>query len=440
MRYNIVTLGCPKNTTDSDRIARSLEQAGHRAVADRRDADLVVLNTCGFIDDAREESRQAAELLAAQRAPDQQVVVTGCWSQIEREQVIEIDGIGATFGIEAWREIAEYAGTVKAERDIPNTSNSIGVGPSAYLKISDGCARPCTFCNIPGIKGRQFRSAAPDALVAEARELVARGAREIVLVAQDSTAYGVEWGDADGLARLLERLAAESGADWLRLMYAYPGFVTPSLIEVMAATPQVCRYLDIPLQHGSPTVLRRMKRPHNMTMVRGTLDRLRSAMPDIAIRTTFIVGFPGETPSEFEELLDFAAEAEFDRAGAFIYSPQQGTPAAVMSDQISEPVKQRRHEQLMALLAEVSARKNERQVGRRLPMLVESEPGQTTEDGDPIIAGRTYREAAEVDGLVFALGQANPGEFRTVEIVESLGHDLWAELVGEPAARSRPQL
>ena len=431
MRYQIVTLGCPKNTTDSDRIARTLERQGHRAVQDRGDADLVILNTCGFIDDAREESRQAAEILGAERQPDQQVIVTGCWSQIEREQVIEIDGIDATFGIEAWQEIADHAGNsvdrVEAERDIPETS--IGVGPSAYLKISDGCARPCTFCNIPGIKGRQFRSAQPDALVAEARELVARGAREIVLVAQDSTAYGAEWGDANGLARLIERLAAESGADWLRLMYAYPGFVTPSLVEVMAQTPQVCHYLDIPLQHGSPTVLRRMKRPHNMGMVHGTLERLRAAMSDIAIRTTFIVGFPGETESEFGELLDFAAEAEFDRAGAFVYSPQQGTPAAEMSDQIAESTKHRRHEELMALLAEVSARKNERQVGRRLSMLVESEPGQTTEDGTPIIAGRTYREAAEVDGLVFALGEANPGEFRTVEIVEAMGHDLWAEVI-----------
>ncbi|MDE2891208.1 MAG: 30S ribosomal protein S12 methylthiotransferase RimO [Chloroflexota bacterium] len=427
MRYRIVTLGCPKNTTDSDRIARTLEQAGHRAVEDRRSAELVILNTCGFIDDAREESRQAAEILGAERTGDQQVIVTGCWSQIEREQVIEIDGIDAAFGIEAWREITEHAGAVEAERDIPETS--LGVGPSAYLKISDGCARPCTFCNIPGIKGRQFRSAQPDVLVREAQDLVGRGAREVVLVAQDSTAYGAEWGDANGLAHLLERLAAESGAEWLRLMYAYPGFVTPSLIEVMAQTPQVCHYLDIPLQHGSPSVLKRMKRPHNMGMVHGTLERLRAAMPDIAIRTTFIVGFPGETESEFEELLDFVEEAAFDRAGAFMYSPQNGTPAADMNEQIPEPTKQRRHEELMALLAEVSAAKNEQQVGRALPMLVESEPGQTTEDGEPIIAGRTYREAAEVDGLVFALGEGSPGDMPTVRIAESLGHDLWAELV-----------
>ena len=428
MRYRIVTLGCPKNTTDSDRIARTLERAGHRVVDDRRNADLVILNTCGFIDDAREESRQAAEILGAERTADQQVIVTGCWSQIEREQVIEIDGIDAAFGVEAWQEILAHTGAVEPERDIPETS--LGVGPSAYLKISDGCARPCTFCNIPGIKGRQFRSAQPDALLREAQELVQRGAREIALVAQDSTAYGAEWGDANGLAHLLERLAADSGADWLRLMYAYPGFITPALVEVMSQTPQICNYLDIPLQHGSPSVLKRMKRPHNIGMVQSTLERLRGAMPDIAIRTTFIVGFPGETESEFGELLDFAAESAFDRAGAFTYSPQNGTPAADMTEQIAESIKQRRHEELMALLADVSATRNERQVGRELKMLVESEAGQTTEDGEPIIAGRTYREAAEVDGLVFALGQADPGDMPIVRIVESLGHDLWAEQIG----------
>ena len=429
MRYQIITLGCPKNTTDSDRIARTLQRDGHVPVADRDAAELVILNTCGFIDDARAESREAAEILAAERSPEQQVIVTGCWSEIEQEQVIEIDGIDAAFGIEAWRQIADHAGALEAERDIPATPEAtLGIGPSAYLKISDGCARPCTFCNIPAIKGRQFRSVEPDRLVAEASDLVGRGARELVLVAQDSTAYGVEWGDTNGLPRLIERLAAESGADWLRLMYAYPGFVTPSLIEVMSQTPQVCHYLDIPLQHGSPDVLRRMKRPHNMRMVRDTLDRLRSAMPDIAIRSTFIVGFPGETEAEFGELLDFVEEAAFDRAGAFTYSPQAGTPAAEMGEQLAESVKQRRHHELMTLFAEVATERNRRQIGRRMHLLVESEPGQATEDGEPIIAGRSYREAPEVDGLILALGEAAPGELLDVEIVESLGHDLWAEL------------
>ena len=426
MKYHIVTLGCPKNTTDSERIGRRLAASGHQEAA-RAEAELLILNTCGFIDDARAESRRAAEVLAAEKTAGQELVVTGCWPQIAGEQVISLDGIGTTFGIEAWDAIGQYADAAEVVGDIPDSSVALPqIGPSAYLKISDGCARPCTFCNIPAIKGRQFRSARPEELVTEARSLVERGAQELVLVAQDSTAYGAEWGDANGLARLLERLAAESGAAWLRLMYAYPGFVTPALIEVMANTPQVVEYLDIPLQHGSPSVLRRMKRPHNMNMVRGTLDRLRAAMPHIALRTTFIVGFPGETEAEFEELLDFVEEAEFDRAGAFPYSPQQGTPAAEMEAQLPAEVKERRYGELMELLGEISAAKNEEQVGRKLPVLVESEAGQVTEEGEPIWAGRSYREAAEVDGLIFALGEAEPGEFRQVEIVQALGHDLWA--------------
>ena len=429
MRYHIVTLGCPKNTTDSARIARSLESAGHRAAADRRDADLVLLNTCGFIDEAKEESAQAAAQLAAERASGQQLFVTGCWSEIEREQVQATVGVDAIFGIEAWDDIraALGSGEAAAERDIPAGGVSQLGQPSAYLKISDGCARPCTFCNIPQIKGRQFRSAAPDDVIAEARELTDRGARELVLVAQDSTSYGSEWGDADGLARLLERLAAEvPAARWLRLMYAYPGFVTPALIETMAVIPQVCRYLDIPLQHGAAETLRRMKRPHNMKMVRETLERLRAAMPDIAIRTTFIVGFPGETKDEFAELLDFCREARFDRAGAFTYSPQPGTPAAAMDGQLSERVKQRRYHRLMTLLEHIAAERSAEQVGRELEVLVESEPGQTTEDGAPVFAGRSYREAPEVDGLVFCDGAATPGSMPIVRITQALGHDLWS--------------
>ena len=433
MRYHIVTLGCPKNTTDSARIARTLESVGHESTPDRRDADVVVLNTCGFIDEAKRESAQAANLLAAEREDGQRLFVTGCWSQIERERVEAAVDVDAIFGIEAWDDIRAAIGADAAplERDIPAGGAGQAGQPSAYLKISDGCARPCTFCNIPQIKGRQFRSAAPDALIAEARELTDRGARELVLVAQDSTSYGWEWGDADGLARLLERLAAEvPAARWLRLMYAYPGFVTPALIETMAAVPQVCRYLDIPLQHGSVETLRRMKRPHNMRMVRDTLERLRAAMPDIAIRTTFIVGFPGETKREFAELLDFCREARFDRAGAFTYSPQPGTPAAAMDGQLSERVKRRRHRQLMTLLEAIAAERNAEQVGRELEILVESEPGQTTEDGAPVFAGRSYREAPEVDGLVFCDGVAAPGAMPKVRITQSLGHDLWATPIG----------
>ena len=427
-RYHIVTLGCPKNTTDSSRIARRLE-AGGAVESGRGDADLVILNTCGFIDDAKAESDAAARLLAEEKRDGQRLVVTGCWSELEPDDAGGIVGVDDVLGIEAWDAIARRAARmagVEAERDIPAGGMGQPAQPSAYLKISDGCARPCTFCNIPGIKGRLFRSGGMDELVAEARELVGRGAKELVLVAQDSTSYAVERGERDGLARLLERLAAESGARWLRLMYAYPGAVTPALIEVMASAPQVCHYLDIPLQHGAESVLRRMKRPHNARMVARTLERLRAAMPDIALRTTFLVGFPGETEAEFGQLLEFVRETRFDRAGAFTFSPQEGTPAAEMPDQVPEPVKRERYERLMAELAAISAEINEAQVGRELELLVESEPGQTDEDGDPILAGRSYREAPEVDGLIFANGTAEPGQLIPVRIESALGHDLWA--------------
>ena len=427
-QYHIVTLGCPKNTTDSSRIARRLE-AGGAVESARADADLVILNTCGFIDDAKAESEEAARLLAEGKRDGQRLVVTGCWSELEPDDAGGIVGVDDVLGIEAWDAIAGRAARiagVEAERDIPAGGTAQPAQPSAYLKISDGCARPCTFCNIPGIKGRLFRSGGADDLVAEARELVGRGAKELVLVAQDSTSYAVERGERDGLARLLERLAAESGARWLRLMYAYPGAVTPALIEVMASAPQVCHYLDIPLQHGAESVLRRMKRPRNVRMVARTLERLRAAMPDIALRTTFLVGFPGETEAEFEQLIEFVREARFDRAGAFTFSPQAGTPAAAMPDQVPEQVKRERYERLMAELAAISAEINESQVGRSLELLVESEPGQTDEDGDPILAGRSYREAPEVDGLIFANGTADPGQLIPVRIEAAFGHDLWA--------------
>ena len=430
MRYHLRTLGCPKNTTDSEQLVRALTRAGHRP--DAADAaEVLIVNTCGFIDAAKEESAGAVTDLERDKRPDQQLLVVGCWAQIEAPRIRrEHAGVDATFGIEAWDAIVESLGP-GTPGDIPETGPA-GVAPraSAYLKISDGCARPCTFCNIPGIKGRAFRSAPIDALVLEARRLADAGVRELVLVAQDSTAYGEDIGLREGLPRLLERLASEApGLAWIRLMYAYPGFVTPALVETMAAIPQVCHYLDIPLQHGAASVLRRMKRPHNVSMVHDTLDRLRAAMPDIAIRSTFIVGFPGETKAEFEELLDFVRAGRFDRIGAFTYSPQAGTPAATLPDQVPQRQMERRYRRLMSVQSRISAEIGAAQVGRELPVLVESMDGQTAEDGSPIFVGRSYRDAPEVDGFVFCRGLARPGSMPTVRITGALEHDLVAEPV-----------
>ncbi len=435
MKYHLVTLGCPKNATDSAQLARALRVAGHAPVENPRTADLLIVNSCGFIDAAKAESEQTARQLGLEKRSEQRLIVVGCWSQIEPDRATALSGVDRVFGIEAYDQIVGWLGPSEAI-DIPETTTAqvqsvAGGGASAYLKISDGCARPCTFCNIPGIKGRSFRSTPEDLLVDEAKRLAEVGAKELVLVAQDSTAYGEELGHQEGTARLLERLATEVPAvPWLRLMYAYPGFVSDALVETMAAIPQVCHYLDIPLQHGSQTVLQRMKRPHNVSMVEDTLDRLRTAMPDIAIRTTFLVGFPGETKAEFEQLLDFVRAARFDRAGAFVFSPQDGTPAAAMSGQVIDKTKQRRQRRLMSVQQKIATEINESQVGREFELLVESTEGQVTEDGEPIFVGRSYRDAPEVDGLVFCYGVARPGSMLRARIVGSLGHDLLAEPIG----------
>jgi ribosomal protein S12 methylthiotransferase len=434
MKYHLTTLGCPKNTTDSERLVRELRRAGHAPVATVDDADVLIVNSCGFIDAAKQESAAVTRDLGAHKRPGQRLLVIGCWSQIEPERAAAVPGVDGTFGIEAWEAVSGWLGASEPV-DIPDTDPAPASGArraTAYLKISDGCARPCTFCNIPAIKGRDFRSTPLDALVADAQRLTDEGVRELILVAQDSTAYGDDLGERDALPVLLERLAAETPVQWLRLMYAYPGFVSDRLIETMAAIPQVCHYLDIPLQHGSPSVLKRMKRPHNMEMVQSTLDRLRTAMPDIAIRTTFLVGFPGETKAEFEELLDFVREARFDRAGCFAFSPQPGTPAAAMPGPVADRLKERRQRRLMAVQERIAADVNAALIGRELPILVESMEGQTTDDGDPIFVGRSYRDAPEVDGLVFCQGVARPGSMPVVRITGSLGHDLLAQPAAEP--------
>ncbi len=430
MRYHLVTLGCAKNVTDSEQLQRTLARAGHAPTADPVQAGALILNTCGFIDAAREESLAGTRALAAAKRADQQLIVVGCWSQLEGDRLQRlVPEVDAGFGIEAWDRVAAYLGAGDPP-DIPETGHAPTLRPSAYLKISDGCARPCTFCNIPGMKGRLFRSTPTDRLLEEARRLAAEGVRELVLVAQDSTAYGEERGDPDGLPRLLEQLTdAAPAVPWIRLMYAYPGRVSQRLVETMAGLPQVLPYLDIPLQHGSAGVLRRMQRPHNLRMVHDTLDRLRTAMPEIAIRTTFIVGFPGETDAEFEELLAFMRDARFDRAGAFLYSPQDGTPAATMPDPVPERIKKRRLRRLMETQAAISAAIHAGLVGRELTVLVESLAGSTGPDGEPIFVGRSYRDAPEVDGLVFCGGIARPGSMPRVRVIGALEHDLWAEPV-----------
>ncbi|MDA0366404.1 MAG: 30S ribosomal protein S12 methylthiotransferase RimO [Chloroflexi bacterium] len=435
MRYHLVTLGCAKNTVDSMRLEQALRAGRHISVDTPVDADLLLVNTCGFIDAAKDESLAVVRELDAERRPDQQLYVVGCLTQIAADDVrAAVPRVNATFGAEQWDAIAAALGPASETYDIPDATALPQFGqPSAYLKISDGCDRPCTFCVIPGIKGG-MHSDSTRRLLAEARMFAAAGAKELVLVAQDSTAYGEDRGERDGLATLLDALAdAVPDVPWLRLMYAYPGRVTRTLAETMERLPNVVPYLDMPLQHGSNAVLRRMKRP-SLRVTRESLDAVRTAMPDVVLRTTFIVGFPGESDAEFEELLAFVEREQFDHVGAFTYSPQAGTPAATMGDQVPEAVKTERYGRLMELAQGISHARNRTVVGRELDVLVEStEPGQS-QSGDPIVVGRTYRDAPEVDGLALLKGTFAAGTIVRARVVGALPYDLLCDpLTDAPA-------
>ncbi|GMU41921.1 MAG: ribosomal protein S12 methylthiotransferase RimO [Chloroflexota bacterium] len=435
MKYHLVTLGCAKNTVDSMRLEAALRGGRHTAVADPAEADLLLVNTCGFIDAAKDESIETVRDLDANRREGQQLVVVGCLTQIAEAEVKRaVPGIDATFGAEQWDAIAASVGAASETFDIPTPSLPVLGQPSAYLKISDGCDRPCTFCIIPTIKGRMHSGPARN-LIAEARMYAAAGAKELVLVAQDLTAYGEDAEERDGLAALLEELSeAVPEVPWIRLMYAYPGRVTPRLAEAMAGLPNVVPYLDMPLQHGSDAVLRRMKRP-TLAKARRSIEIMRSAIPDVVLRTTFIVGFPGETESEFRQMLRFVEEEGFDHVGAFTYSPQPGTPAGEMPGQVPEPVKQERYGRLMELAQSISLGSNRAMVGREVDVLVESREAAPSQGGGLVSIGRTYRDAPEVDGLAFLKGEYPMGAMVRARVDGAMPYDLLCSPVAVPAAR-----
>ena len=428
--YHLVTLGCPKNDVDSEHLERLLTGGELIPVLEPGDADAIIVNTCGFIEQSQAQSMEAVHALAAGKREGQTLIVAGCMTQLYGNKVrAEVKGIDHVFGVGQWQDVARLLSVdVSAVYDIPESHAKV-TGPSAYLKISDGCDAPCTFCVIPKIKGA-LRSAPAGMLVREAQRLVEAGAKELVLVAQDSTAWGEDLGlpVGKGLPGLLRTLSEAVGPDtWLRLMYAYPSRVTPELIEAMASIPNVVHYLDVPLQHGSEAVLRRMKRPSNLDKVYRFVAELREAMPDIVLRTSFIAGFPGETEAEFRELLDFAKAVRFDHAGCFTYSLQQWTGAFDMTDQVVDEVKHERRDRFMRQQRKIASKQAKRFIGRTLPMLVEG-TGED-EDGGLIAAGRTYREAPEVDGLVFARGSAKVGSRVDVRITDAVDYDLFGTVV-----------
>jgi len=438
MDYYLETLGCPKNLVDGQGMARELERMGHQAVDDPGRAQVLIVNTCGFIQDARRESLDTLRRLARAKRRGQWLIAAGCLSQYWGQALAgRIPGVDALLGTRRWSEIGALLTDLEARparrgRDPlallgdPLEAAEAGApgyasqGASAYLKIADGCSAPCAFCAIPLIKG-PAASRPAEAIAAEAAALVRRGTREMVLIAQDTTAYGRDRGQPDALPGLIETvLAAAPDLRWLRLMYAYPGHVSPRLIERMAADPRICHYLDLPLQHAHPDVLRRMKRPADVDRTRRLIDDLRAAMPDLALRSSFIVGYPGESQAEFQVLLDFLEEVRFDRVGVFRYSPEEGTPAAALSEPVPEEVKAERYERLMSLQQEISRALNAGQVGRTLDVLVEGQ-------GDGLSIGRTYRDAPEIDGLAFFPGEWPMGRFVPVRITGAMEYDLLGE-------------
>lgn len=435
--YHVVTLGCPKNDVDSEHLERLLTGGELLPVVDPSDADAIIVNTCGFIEQSQEQSYDAVDLLAREKRDDQTLIVAGCLTQLYagelRSRAPRVDHV---FGVGQWQEVAKLLSVdVDAIYDIPESTPHLN-GPSAYLKISDGCDAPCTFCVIPKIKGG-LRSAPAGLLVKEAQRLADAGARELVLVAQDSTAWGEDLGQpfASGLPGLLEMLSEAVPDTWLRLMYAYPSRVTPQLAETMARLPNVLHYLDVPLQHGSEATLRRMKRPSNVSKIMKGIETMREAMPDLVLRTSFITGFPGETEQEFDELMQFARAIRFDHVGVFTYSRQQWTGADVMDDHVPDELKHQRRDRLMTLQRKIARKKARSFVGRELELLVEG-VGED-EDGNPVVAGRTYREAPEVDGLVVASGDAEPGDRVPIRIEASGDYDLYGTVFAKPTRPAR---
>jgi len=439
--YYLLSLGCAKNTVDSESIAQLLIRDKYTPITDPSQAEILIVNTCGFIGPAKEESYLALEELAEEKQEGQLLIAAGCLSQRYGEEVVKrVPKIDGVLGTRRWMDILDLVGRLRKQTHpepiyhLPTEALTVGTdekntlrvsadGPSAYIKIADGCRRPCAFCAIPIIKGTLV-SRPVETILEEAQALQGMGTRELILIAQDTTDYGHDLGIKNGLAHLLEQIsAAASEIDWIRVMYAYPGYVTDELIEVLASNPQVLPYLDIPLQHGDPRTLRRMRRPANIDWVHTTLQKMRHAMPNLALRTTFIVGYPGETEEEFQSLIDFIEEIRFDRVGAFTFSFEHGTVSEELGDPVPEEVKLERLDRLMTLQQKISLEKNQQFIGQTLDVLIESY-SQPEGAAEQIAIGRSYRDAPEIDGVVLVEGKPPIGEIVPVTISGALTYDL----------------
>ena len=435
MKINIITLGCSKNIVDSEHIAGHLRKAGFELFFDRtrNDCDIVIVNTCGFIGDAKEESINVLlEQIAIKKRSrlNRRLIAVGCLIQrYEKELREELPEIDAFYGVRQWGELvrsleAEYHDCLEAER-MQSTPKHY-----AYLKISEGCNRTCSYCAIPLIRGKHVSRPIED-LLDEAKRMVADGVKELIIIAQDTTYYGLDLYNKRMLGTLLDRLATESGASWIRLHYTYPASFPDDAIDAIARHPNICNYIDIPLQHINSRLLKSMQRGIDREGTLALLDRFRQKLHDAAIRTTLIVGYPGETAEDFEELKDFVRQARFDRMGCFAYSPEEGTPAEHLGDPIPDEEKQRRVSELMALQEQISLEKNQARIGRTFRCIVDRI------EGEHIIA-RTEYDSPEVDDEVLIptntltpsrITHISTGDFVSVLITDALENDLIGEII-----------
>ena len=444
MKVNIITLGCSKNTVDSENVAGDLLRQQHAVYFDRNvnDCDVVIVNTCGFICDAKQESIDTllAQIEAKKRfnrnhrhdGRQQRLIAVGCLVQRYRDELSnEMPEVDNWYGVHQWKEIVQCVSestNAFTHSRIHAFSRCLST-PShyAYLKIAEGCNRSCAYCAIPLIRGA-YISRPIEALVDEAKQLVANGVQELLIIAQDTTYYGLDLYGKRRLAELLERLATESGARWIRLHYTYPADFPMEVLEVMRRHDNICNYIDIPLQHINSRLLRSMRRGIDRKGTLALIRQIRQQLPDVCLRTTLIVGFPGESRKEFEELKDFVREARFDRMGCFAYSPEEGTPAEPLGDPVDDEEKQRRVSELMAVQEQVSQERNEGLVGRTLAVLIDRREGD-------FYIGRTEYDSPEIDDEVLIDRNKLPqrslriGRYYKVRITKAMENDLYGEIV-----------
>ena len=438
-KVGMISLGCPKNQVDGEALLAKLAAAGYQIVNEIENSDVMIVNTCGFIEDAKREAIDTILEVAQYKEAGaiSALVVTGCLAERYQDEILkEMPEVDAVIGIGANADIVKVCDKALCGIQTSNYPNKCYLPiddervlstPShwAYLKIAEGCDNRCSYCAIPGIRGK-FRSRKMESVVEEAKGLVNRGVKEIILIAQDTTKYGHDLYGEYSLDKLLKELVKIDGLEWIRLFYCYPQRITDSLIDVIANEEKVCNYIDIPLQHSDTTVLKNMNRVGDGNDYKALLDKMRKAIPDLALRTTFMVGFPGETDGQFENLCDFVKEMKFDKMGCFTFSPEEDTPAFDMDNQIDEDVKKRRQEVLMNAQYSITEASNKNRVGNVYKVIIDSY-------ADGKYVGRSYMDSPEIDsGIIFTSREKlNIGDFVNVRITDFDGYDLIGENCGK---------